>query len=285
MPISAEIVRSLHRYEIRLLHQLERQMRHYRWVPEDVLRKASGLSASEMDYRIGRLAEWGLLKSSSVPYKGYQLMFAGYDTLALLSLTKRGTVQALGCMIGEGKEAVVYEALGLGVVVLKFHRIGQRSFQSARLQRGYMPDDGHFPWVFASTRSARQEYEALQTLHPHVAVPMPIDQNRNVVAMSFVPGMTLSQCTLENPKEILDLIIENVKTAYGLGVIHGDLSEYNIMAGESGIWIIDWPQWIGPDHPNADVILRRDVQNTVTFFNRKYGISCTTEEVLSRVIG
>lgn len=285
MPISAEIVQNLHRYEIRLLHLLERQMRRFRWVPEDVLRKASGLSASEMDYRMGRLAEWGLLKSSSVPYKGYQLVFTGYDTLALLSLTKSGTVQALGCMLGEGKESVVYEALGLGPVVLKFHRVGQRSFQSARLQRGYMPDEGHFPWIFASMRSAQQEYEALQTLHPHVAVPVPIGQNRNVVAMSFVPGATLNQCTLENPGEILDLVIENIRVAYGLGVIHGDLSEYNIMANESGICIIDWPQWIGPDHPNADDILRRDVQNIATYFNRKYGISCTADEVLSRVIG
>jgi RIO-like serine/threonine protein kinase len=51
-----------------------------------------------------------MVRYNTVPYEGYALIFGGYDTLALRSLVKKGTIQALGPMIGEGKESVVYDA-------------------------------------------------------------------------------------------------------------------------------------------------------------------------------
>ncbi len=92
-----------------------------------------------------------MVRFNPVPYDGYALVFGGYDTLALTTLTRNGTISALGSKIGEGKESVVYEALGLGPVAIKFHRVGQRSFSSARLNRDYMPEEGHCPWLIAST--------------------------------------------------------------------------------------------------------------------------------------
>lgn len=146
MAISADNIRTLHKYEIRVLAAIERLMKRHQWVPLDILVKAVGLSESEVNYRIGRLMERGMVRFDTVPYEGYTLVFSGYDTLALLSLTRKGTVQALGNTIGEGKEAIVYEALGLGQLALKFHHIGQRSFHSVRVTREYMPETGHCPW-------------------------------------------------------------------------------------------------------------------------------------------
>ena len=80
-----------------------------------------------------------MVRFNPVPYDGYALVFGGYDTLALATLTRKGMISALGTMIGEGKESVVYEALGLGPVAIKFHRVGGRSFTSARVNREYMP--------------------------------------------------------------------------------------------------------------------------------------------------
>jgi RIO kinase 2 len=285
MPISAEIVRSLHPYDIRILLALERLMKRYQWVPEDILKKSTRFSESELSYRLAGLLDLELAKSSSVPYKGYHLTFFGYDTLALLTLTRKGSVQALGALIGEGKESVVYEGLGFGPVVLKFHRVGQRSFITARKTRGYLPDYGHFPWIFVSTRSAQQEFEALKRLHPAVRVPVPVDANRNVIVMSQITGPNLHQCTVSDPQEVLSQILDAVSVAYRLGVIHGDLSEFNVMVDEEGAWIIDWPQWIPPDHPNADVILRRDIEHIITYFDRKYGIEQELDKVVSGVMG
>ena len=284
MPVPAEHVRSLHAYELRILLALERLMRRYQWVPLEVLRPATGFSESELAYRLGRLMAMGMVRYEKTPYEGYALVFDGYDTLALHTLTRRGTVQALGCLIGVGKESEVYEAMGLGVVVLKFHRVGQRSFQSARLKRGYMPEAGHCPWLFASANSAKMEYNALKTLHPAVSVPLPIDLNRHVVAMSFVPGVNLSRAALEEPGIVLDEILYNVREAYRLGIIHGDLSEFNVMVDERECWLIDWPQWVETAHPNAGEILARDIGNILQYFKRKYGLEYAFDEALARVV-
>ncbi|HMZ31828.1 MAG TPA: RIO1 family regulatory kinase/ATPase, partial [Methanoregulaceae archaeon] len=175
MAISADRIRELHKYEIRILLILERLMRRYRWVPFDIIKKTIGLSESEVNYRLGRLMGWGFVRFDTVPYEGYSLIFQGYDALALISLTKKSIIQALGCMIGEGKEAVIYEGLGLSPLALKFHHVGQRSFQSPRVTRDYIPEEGNCPWLLASRLSAEREYEALRTLHPDVSVPLPVD--------------------------------------------------------------------------------------------------------------
>jgi RIO kinase 2 len=285
MGISADHIRKLHKYEIRILVALERLMKRYQWVPLDILTRTVKLSESEMEYRIGRLMEWGMVRYDTVPYEGYTLVFSGYDTIALITLTRKGTVNALGCMIGEGKEALVYEGLGLGPLALKFHHVGQRSFQSARVTREYLPEQGHCPWIFASAYSAEREYQALQRLQTEVSVPLPIDHNRHVVAMELISGVTLNRCRLSNPRKVLDEILENTRKSYELGIIHSDLSEFNVMADEGEhIYLIDWPQWIDPAHPNAEEILSRDVDNILRYFDRKYRVSFSLNDAMALVM-
>jgi RIO kinase 2 len=283
MAISAEDIRQLHKYEIRILHILERLMRTHRWVPLDLIRRTINLSESEVLYRLGRLMDVGMVRYDTVPYEGYSLVFLGYDALALLSLTRKGVVKALGCQIGEGKESVVYEALGLGQVALKFHHVGQRSFQTVRVSREYMGDEGHCPWIFASQSSAEREYTALARLHPRVQAPLGIDRNRNVVVMEFIPGVNLNRCILEDPEGVFEEILRNIRVAYEVGVIHADLSEFNVMLDGDRVVLIDWPQWVSPDHPNAMEILARDLENITKYFQRKYSLRVDPREVLEGI--
>ncbi len=285
MAISADRIRELHKYEIRILLILERLMRRYRWVPFDIIKKTVGLSESEVNYRLGRLMGWGFVRFDTVPYEGYSLIFRGYDALALISLTKKSIIQALGFMIGEGKEAVIYEGLGLSPLALKFHHVGQRSFKSARVTRDYIPEEGNCPWLLASRLSAEREYEALCTLHPDVSVPLPVDINRHTVVMEFIPGATLNRCSLEEPRDVLLEIIENVGKAYELGVIHSDLSEYNVMHDGYRCYLIDWPQWVSTDHTNAEELLTRDLENITRYFSRRYRVEIPFIESYQMVTG
>lgn len=285
MHLSADHIRSLHKYEIRILQSLEYLMGRYDWVPTEELIKNTKLSASEVDYRVRRLVDWGMIKFTQVPYPGYALIYNGYDTLAVQHLAKKGTISSLGSLVGEGKEALVYEAIGTGPLILKFHRVGQRSFKTVQRSRGFLPDKGHCPWIFASHLSAEQEYIALSTLYRTVSVPVPILMNRNVVVMSLIAGGTLNVVTLDEPKEFFDDIIAHITTAYRLGFIHGDLSEYNIMTDGDQPVIIDWPQWVPPTHPNADEILDHDIRTVCQFFQRKYNLKSDPDELRGGVIG
>lgn len=285
MAVSAEHIRTLNKYEKTILLALERGMKRYSWVPLEHLKTATGLSESEVNYRLSRLIRWGMVRFNAVPYDGYSLVFGGYDTLALSTLTKKGTISALGSLIGEGKESVVYDALGLGPVAIKFHRVGGRSFSSARLNRDYMPEEGHVPWLVASKKSAEREFEALTALHPKVSVPLPIAQNRHTVVMSFINGPNLNRCRLEEPVATLEEILTHMSTAYKAGIIHADLSEYNILIENDRVVIIDWPQWIGTDHRNAAALVGRDIDNILAFFQRKYQIDYVREDAVQWVIG
>jgi len=285
MLISAEAVRKLQENDLRVLHALERLMKRYQWVPLDILGRAAELGEKETSFRLSRLLSLGMAKYEKVPYEGYSLVFLGYDALALEALARRDTVSALGPFIGEGKESVVYEGLGVGRLVLKFHRVGQRSFQSARVKRVYMPEEGHIPWIFASAYSAEREFLALRKLHPKVRVPVPVERNRHVVVMSFVPGVNLIRCTIEDPRAMLDAILLQVRQAWHLGVIHGDLSEYNVMVDGDRCFLIDWPQWVETGHPNAGETLERDLRVILSHFSRKYGIDEPLDEALAGVTG
>jgi len=285
MGVAAEQIRSLHKYEKTILLALERGMKRYAWVPLEQLRTTTDLAESEITYRLSRLIAWGMVRFNPVPYDGYALVFGGYDALALATLTHKGTISALGSQIGEGKESVVHDALGLGPVAIKFHRVGGRSFASARLNRDYMPEEGHCPWLIASRKSAEREYEALKALHPKVSVPLPIDQNRHTVVMALINGQNLNRCRLEAPQEILDEILENAHLAYKAGIIHADLSEYNILVEDGRVVLIDWPQWIATDHPNAGAIVGRDIDNILAYFLRKYQLDFPREDAVQWVIG
>lgn len=285
MPLVAEQIRSLKKYDVRVLLALERLMKNSEWVPLDLLKGSTGLSEEELEYRLGRLIEMDMVRYTPVPYEGYTLVFRGYDALALSTLASRGTVKALGAQIGVGKESVVYEGLGLTPLVLKLHRVGQRSFQTARVKRGYLPERGHLPRIFASFYSAAREYDGLKRLHPEVSVPLPIDRNRHVVAMSLIQGAPLHRCSLVDPEAILGEIVGNVKRAYRLGVIHADLSEFNVMLDQERVYLIDWPQWVSREHQDAELLLRRDLENIAVFFNRKYALRVAVEELLAGVKG
>ncbi len=285
MPLSAEHLRSLRRFDLQVLLSIERGMKFHEWVPLDHIRASTGLSPSELKYRLGRLMEMGMVRYNPVPAESYTLVFNGYDALALHALIGRKTLHALGPQMGVGKESVVYEGLGLGPLVLKLHRVGQRSFQTPRLKRGYLPERGHLPRIFASAYSAGREYRALRLLHPEVSVPLPIDRNRHVIAMSLVEGAPLHRCRLRDPEETLQRIIREVRAAYRKGAVHADLSEFNVMSDGEKVFLIDWPQWVERGHPEAGVLLRRDLENILIYFRRKYGIEAGVEALLAEVRG
>jgi RIO kinase 2 len=285
MAVSADDIRSLHRFEVRILSALEQMMRWYDWVPLDLLVRRVGLAGHEVSYRLGQLIGKDMVRYNAVPYEGYALVFGGYDTLALRALVKKGTIQALGPLIGEGKESVVYDALGFGPLVLKLHRVGQRAFRSARLNREYMPETGHCPWLYASKLSAEREFEALSRLHPAVSVPVPVDLNRHVVAMSRIEGATLPSCELEDPGGVLDTILANVQESWIIGIVHADLSEFNVMYDGTAPYLIDWPQWMEREHPNAEAVLAKDIGNVLRYFRRRYGIGYGQDDALRFVTG
>jgi RIO kinase 2 len=287
---AAVALTKLESYDLRILQAIELGMIQHEVVPFEEVVRYSGLNESELEYRMKRLDELELLYRQWDPYLGYIMNYNGYDLLALNALVKSESLEALGPPIGIGKESDVFEAVTPGdvKVAVKFHRLGRTSFRDTRRKREYVADRRHISWLYQSRLAAEAEYRALRSMHEAGAsVPEPIDQNRHVIVMQLIMGTQLSDIiSLEDPQLFLDDILENVKLAYRAGVIHTDLSEYNILVdGEGKIWIIDWPQYTSTDHPNAEELLERDIRNVAYYFQRKHGLEYSPEQALKQVIG
>lgn len=285
---AATILPEMENYDIRVLQTLERGMVQYEVMPFNELIKYSGLNESELEHRLRLLHKHDLIYRQRDPYLGYQMNYNGYDLLALNSLVKAGVLEALGPMIGVGKEADIFQAITPEekVVALKFHRLGRTSFRDTRRKRDYIADRRHVSWLYQSRLAAENEYKALELMYKAgVHVPEPYMQNRHCIVMQIIEGIELSEAIkLDVPKVYLMDILENMRISYGAGVIHTDLSEYNVLITSSGeIWIIDWPQYITRSHANADEFLERDIGNVVNFFKRKHGVDLSLTEALEIV--
>jgi RIO kinase 2 len=213
-----------------------------------------------------------LVERRTIQYEGYQLTFEGYDVLALHTFAERDTVEGVGAPLGVGKESDVYEVQSYRPLALKFHREGYTNFREVNREREYTADHHHVSWLYTARKAAEREYEALETLYPDVAVPHPVDHNRHAIVMAKFEGVELARSKLDDDQAVavLDLILDEVASAHGAGLIHADLSEHNVAVASSGITIFDWPQSVSTDHENAAELLERDVTNLIGFFERKY---------------
>jgi RIO kinase 2 len=255
-----------------LLSGLEHGMRFSRWVAEGKLPEFSRLDGEEVDYRLDRCEDRGLVERKTIQYTGFRLTFEGYDALALRTFSERETLQGVGAPLGVGKESDVYEAQSYKPLALKFHREGYTNFREVQKERDYTSDKEHISWFYTARKAAEREHEALETLYPAVRVPRPVDQNRHAIVMEKLSGVELSKAKLDPAQAVgvLDLILDEVQTAYQEGYVHADMSEYNVFVDEDGVTVFDWPQAVPVDHENAEEFLERDVRNLVGYFRRKH---------------
>lgn len=281
--------RELEPEDFKVLRAVELESRFYKYVPIERIVARSGLAPEEVSYRLSKLNRLELLVRRLGSYTGFALNPHGYDCLAIRSLVLRGVISAISNRrINVGKEADIYEAITPGGqrVSVKFNRLGRVSFKHTKRYRDYSGEKPRISWFLESVRAAKKEYNALRILSfEGVSVPKPIARDRHVVVMEFIEGVDLYNChELPDPRGTLEEILKNVKKAYSIGVVHGDLSEYNVIVKPGfSICIIDWPQYVSVTHPMADFYLRRDLENLLRFFRKRFGVSYSLERALSYV--
>jgi RIO kinase 2 len=287
--VAVSVFRKLESEDFRVLQILEAAMSKREFVPKEQIAKFARLPMDRIDFTLSKLDKLGLVYSMRGAYVGFTLNYAGYDCLAINAFAKAGLIEAFGQTLGVGKEADVYDALtpaGTRIAV-KFQRLGRISFRQTRRKRGYATE--HTGWLFQSRLAAEREFHALKLVYEEgVAVPEPLSQNRHAIAMGFIEGAELAKWReLLKPESVLKEILRNVKKAYlKASVIHADLSEYNIiLKPDRHILIIDWPQYVLADHPNAQQMLMRDLKNVLKYFSRRYRLKVKTREAYAYVTG
>jgi RIO kinase 1 len=154
-----------------------------------------------------------------------------------------------------------------------------------------MQKGGNIGQGMSHTSWLMYEYKTLRTLYDAGAsVPEPIAASENALLMSYLgdgdlPAPTLSEVRLQ-PEEVEPLfkeVMRNIDIMLQHGIIHGDLSAYNILYWEGDIVIIDFPQVVDiQNNRNARSILKRDIQRVCDYFVN-LGLKVNANEISYRL--
>lgn len=202
----------------------------------------------------------------------------------LRALLEDGIIDEVLRPLKSGKEASVYLVrCGSDVRCAKVYKdMAQRSFQQrAQYQEGRKVRGSRQARAIAkSTRFGRKEQEAAwkstevdalyQLMSVGVRVPQPFGFFNGVLLMELItdsdglsaPRLGEIELSPQQAREFHEFLVGQVVRMLCAGLIHGDLSEFNVLVGPQGPVIIDLPQAVNAaGNNNAFSMLERDVRN------------------------
>ena len=207
------------------------------------------------------------------------------------ALVQNGLVDEVMTQLMSGKEAEVYVVrAGEELRCAKVYKdVANRSFsKQTRYQEGRRTKNSrHARAMGKHTKFGRKEQEdawqnaEVDALHrlaaAGVRVPKIFSYSDGVLLMELVvdeqgnsaPRLNDVKLTGEQAREYHGFMIRQIVLMLCDGLVHGDLSEYNVLVGGDGLVIIDLPQAMdAAGNNNAAATLMRDVANMTAYFGR-----------------
>jgi len=197
----------------------------------------------------------------------------------LHKLMRQGHFDKLGGPIAVGKEANVYRAyLGETPLAVKIYRIETSSFHK---MMPYLEGDPRFDVKHAKydivQTWAKKEFQNLKrAFKAGVPCPKPIAVLKNVLIMSFIgdeqPAPELHDYIPEDIQSVYKGVVTSLHTLYkNAGLVHSDISEFNILIKDDKPILIDLGQSMLKEHFRAEELLNRDCEVLARFF-KKHGV-------------
>ena len=279
------LVKELDKEDYKILKIFASSIKNHETIKKTEIISYSKLHQNIVDFRLNKLLKDKLIKKTN---NGYKLVFSGLDVFALKILVEKDIIFGLGKSLGIGKESDVIECITSNKHrrAIKFFRIGRISFRDTKRKRSFEKSGMSNNWFLRNINAAKREYDTLLNLkNSDVNCCIPFYRSMHTIVMERIEGKRLVETTIINPEKMLDNIIYQLKMTYEKKIINGDISEYNILIDNKfKPWIIDWPQSVSTDHPDATKLIKRDVYNIVKYFNKKYKLSKDFENLLGKVI-
>ncbi|MFX1275165.1 MAG: serine protein kinase RIO [Promethearchaeota archaeon] len=201
----------------------------------------------------------------------------------LNKLLRNGPLESIKGVISAGKEANVYLAYDRNgrEVAIKIYKIDSNT---SKWMRNYIIGDPRFKkiphniskiiflWASKEFKNLKRAYKA------GLRVPEPIYIKNNILIMEYIgfgaiPAPKLKDIkNIKDPSSVLEQISFFIKTLYQkANLVHGDLSEFNILYHNQKPVMIDISQAVSIQHPKAEIYLVRDIKNIYNFFF-KFGL-------------
>lgn len=215
------------------------------------------------------------------------LQEAGYRTTAEAILSSGLAMDVVG-LISAGKEADVYLARYRDApIAVKAYRLYRSSHRGGRPIK--LDSTG---WL------AAREYEmTMQAWRGGCRVPAPARRVENMFSMRYLgdedgPAPRLHDVRPEDPEAMLDEVLRGIESLAGAGVVHSDLSAYNILVFDGKPWFIDLSEAVRVDRTGeapwmrleeARVSLERGMAALKAYFGR-LGVEVEPEPFVRRIL-
>ena len=222
-----------------------------------------------------------------------------FDKSTLMTVYKflnRGVIDEIHGVVEAGKEARIYwgkDRSGKELAVKIFLTVAAE-FKKGKLQ--YIEGDPRFKRVKRDTRSlvfawAIKEFKNLHLAQRvKVKVPKPIAVEKNVLVMQFIgknglPAPRLKELPPKDPEYIYNKLLEYIGKLYCKAeLVHGDISEYNVMVWRRKPVLFDMAQAVLVSHPLSKSFLLRDLKNLRRYF-KKFGVQVlSVEDMYEKVV-
>ena len=225
--------------------------------------------------------------------KTYDQVFDQTTLFALYKLISDGTLYTVDYPVATGKEGNVFRATTKeGGVALKIYRVNTATFRSLS---EYIVGDPRFKKVGRTFREmitvwAQKEFKNLSKMREAGArVPQPIAVHLNCLVMEYIgdetmPAPLIRTVRLEDPRAAYEELVASMKAIRKAKLVHGDLSEYNLLWWDGHPWVIDCAQSVPFDHPRSDEWFVRDVANVARYFSR-LGVDTDAKRLEARLRG
>lgn len=233
-----------------------------------------------------------MAKTAKEKFKTYGGVFDNFALRTLFKLSSQGYFDAIETLspVSIGKESNVFSAKRKEEkVIVKIYRLETCDFNR---MYDYIKYDTRYVGLKQQRRKVifswvQREYRnLLKARQAGVRVPTPYTFLNNVLVEEFIgkeqPAPKLKDSIPKNPGKFFNDTISQIQKLYNAGLIHADLSHFNILNFDEKPVIIDLSTCTPVDNPMADEYLKRDIRNICNFFAR-YGLKVDQEKTASKI--
>lgn len=239
-----------------------------------------------------------VMRRNREEWKTYGNVFDKHSNGLLFKLASQGHFDELKSAIALGKEANVFTATSgreserAEHLIVKIYRLENCNFKKMYEYLKHDPRYMHtkprkrfvvFSWCQREFRNLMLAREA------GVRCPTPIIFKDNILIMNLigdakqgVAARMLKDQAPEEPAAFAELTLKEVRKLWKHGLVHGDLSSFNILIHNEKPYFIDFSQSSPTNAPNARELLERDLKNIATHF-KKLGVEIDIEKQTAHI--
>ncbi|MGI8807954.1 MAG: RIO1 family regulatory kinase/ATPase [Acidimicrobiales bacterium] len=124
-----------------------------------------------------------------------------------------------------------------------------------------------------------------------VSVPYPVQRDGSELMIEYLgdddgaaPRLVHAPLVVGQAADLFAQAVANVRLCAAQGIVHGDLSPYNMLVWDGRLYLIDFPQAVDPIvHPDGLRLLERDIANLCQW-GRRHGVACDPGELCAEVM-